>query len=239
MFDIVSFSEKNKFETIFITYEEIIKSPYPVILYTILTKYKEFYSPYLNLSKIDGYDMNNLNRLCIQRNVVNIFEYLARGDFDFEGSLMGMEKKFVDLYTNSELLKIGVNLPLIIKQKFTEKVYIYTPEYDPRIHIDIQNSMGSMDKISYVSGTISDVMSNIPAVTSFILNDISYMVKIAATGKLKDSSILLASYGYNYTLDAKGELQFKLDMTEFAKKNSCEFASFIPKDLSIEDFSSL
>jgi hypothetical protein len=231
-------SEKNKTEVIFISYEEVIKSPYPVLLQTVLTKYRDFYSKFLDLGRLDGHDINNLARFCIQRSDVNVFEFLAINDFDFENSLIEFKKKFADLYTRSELLKIGQVLPTVMAQRFTEKIYIYSPEYDPRIHLDLQNSLGSMDKISYVVGkNIGEVVAKIPEkITSFILNDIAHVVRISEIDKLKNTSVLLASYGYNYAINNKGELDYKMDIETLSKVNSFEFGTFVPRDLLMSDF---
>jgi hypothetical protein len=230
--------EKQRTEVIFIPYEEVIKSPYPILLQTVISKYNDFYSKFLDLRRLDGHDLNNLTRFCIQRSDVNIFEYLATADFDFENSLSELKKRFANLYSSSELLKIGQSLPMLMAQRFTEKIYIYSPEYDPRIHLDLQNSLGSMDKISYIVGkNIGEVVGKIPErITSFILNDIAQVVRINETGKLKDSTVLLASYGYNYAINEKDELDYKMDVEALAKATPFEFATFIPRELIHADF---
>ena len=225
-------------ETIFMPYEEIVKSPYPLILQTILENYKDFYTPYLRLEEIESYDLRNLARLCIQRTDVNIFEYLAKTDFDFESSLIEYKNKYADIYTRSEILKIGLSFPLLMGQKFTEKVYFYSQAYDPRIHLDLQNTVGSMDKVSYVVGeSMADVVSEIPeTITSFILNDVAQVIELTATGKLKGTNVLLANYGYNYALNPEGELALKIDMETLSKLYEFNYGLFTPKDLSHEDF---
>lgn len=230
-------SEKYKTEVFFVSYEEVIKSPYPVILQTILTKYKDFYSNYLKLDDLVHYNFANLTRFCIQRTDVNLLEYIAKTEFDYEGTLLELKSRFSNLYKISELLKFGQSLPILIAQRFTEKVYIYSPKYDPRIHLDIQTSLGTMDKIAYVAGNLAEAVSNLKhKVTAFVFNDIAQIVEVAPTGKLKNSTVLLASYGYNYTLDSKGDLILKIDIEKMCREYGFEFVQFAPIDFTDEHF---
>jgi|HigsolmetaAR204D_1030405.scaffolds.fasta_scaffold00400_17 hypothetical protein len=230
-------AERYKTETFFMIYEEVIKSPYPILLYTILEKYKDVYSDYLNLEEISDYNFKNLTRLCVQRSEVNVFEYLAKKEFDYEGTLIELKSRIPNLYSASELLKFGQSLPLLISQRFTKKIYIYSPKYDPRIHLDIQTTAGTMEKISYVVGDLAEVVSKVDQpITAFVLNDITQLMKIAPTDKLKNTTVLLASYGYNFKLDENGELSLKIDSKEMAKKYGFDFAQFVPLDLTEEHF---
>lgn len=226
----------HKEEIIFIMYDDVIKSPYPALLNNILNQYHDFYSKFLDLDKLNGYDMNNIIRLCVQRTEFNLFQYLAKTKFNFDKSLKDFSSRFDTLYKDSSLLTIGESLHVVMSQKFTQKVYFFSHEYDPRIHKDIQLTFGENKKITYLAGDMVDAINNTPGINSFILNYYDDIEKICTTNKIKGSNVLLARYGYNFSLNEDGILDFRVDTNRLQKEYGFKFASFIPTQLTNEHF---
>lgn len=226
-------------EIIFISYEEVIKSPYPFIIKQIQEKYKDYYKDYINFDLIDNLDLDNINRLCVQRQEKNILKYLSKKEFDFITALNDIYKKFDDMFIKSDFLSIGKNIHFLLSQKFTQRIYMYTPIYDKRIHLDIQMNFKDMDKIKYVTGDFFEVVKSLDGITSYILNDIMDVSTLLSTNKISYTNILLANYGYNYTLNENGKLILRLNIDEIMKEKIFKFVTFTPIDFSESHFSAL
>lgn len=229
-------------EVFLISYEEVIKSPYPFLLHQIVHRYREVYDDFLHLEIIEKMDMENLARYCIQRTDYNILTGLAKKEFDYDSALRELKKRFFNIYENCELLSIGNSLPMLLSQKFTQKIYLYTEEYDVRIHLDIQNSFHDMERVPYVTGNFADVLDAIPeTITTFILNDVTDIGVIFAKQKEAYTNILVASYGYNYVLDEEsGDLKLRYNVEEHIEENRIfKFATFIPQNLTEKHFTNL
>lgn len=226
-------------EIIFIVYDEVIKSPYPFILNLIKKELRPYYEDYLDLSILDKMDSDNIMRFCIQRHEKNIFRMLAKKEFDYDEALKDIVNKFDDLYINCDLLSIGKSIEFIKYQKFTEKIYIYTPEYDKRIHFDIQSTFQDMNKINYVTGPFYDVISSLDGVTSYILNDILDLSTLLALDKTKYTNILVANYGYNYSLTDDNKLVLRMNPEPLMDKYIFKFGLFLPNSLTENHFSDL
>lgn len=229
---------EGKPEIIFITYDEVIKSPYPFLLNEINTSLQGVYDTFLDLSEVKGRDMGNLLRLCTQRTDRNLFEYLAKREFDYATALKELKDRYFEVYDKSPLLTMGTSLQMLLTQKFTEKVYIYTEEYDIRVHLDIQNTYKDMKRVNYVTGDFGKVLDKLEGITSYILNDLDYIIDILNKDKAEYTNILLASYGYNYVLDEDNDsLDLRIDVEHLIKDRICKFGTFIPAEFTHQDFS--
>jgi len=226
-------------EIIFITYDEVIKSPYPFILKQISTRYKQFYEPYLDLSRIEKMDENNLDRLCVQRTDKNLFRYLSKIPFDFDKSMSDILNKFDDMYFNCPLMKMGTALTFLLSQKFTQKVYIYTEKYDKRVHLDIQTTYRDMDRVNYITGNFDEVICSLNGVTSYILNDINYLVPLIHHKKTEYTNILVGNFGYNYALNDQNQMVLRINIDEWVKEFIFKFATFMPIEFTDEHFTTL
>lgn len=222
-------------EIIFIIYDDVIKSSNQFIIKQILQKYRSHYDNYLDLSKVDKLDDKGLDLFCLKRRDKNIFHSLAKVDFDCNKALHEISQKFDDMYLESELLVIGKTLGMLIPQKFTKKIYIYTKEYDKRIHLDIQMTYKDMDKVNYVTGPLIDVINSIGNITSYILADIMDVTALLATDKIKYTSVLVANMGYNYVM-IDNKLMLRMDLDEFSKEKIFKFATFMSFNVTKDDF---
>lgn len=227
-------------EVVFVTYDEVVKTPYPIILNQILTRYKSQYEEYLNFLEIHDYDLKNLIRFCIQRTKKNVFHQIARKKFDWDTSLKEIKDKFFDIYTQSDLLSVGEGLVFLINQKFTKKVYIYTEEYDVRVHLDIQRTYHDMRMINYITGPFEKTISSLDDVTSYILNDADYIPIIFKNNKANYTEILMANYGYNLAIKSGTDaLVPKIDMESYTKDHIFKFGIFMPLNMDESYFSKL
>jgi hypothetical protein len=226
-------------EIIFITYNEIIKNPYPLILEQIKTKYYDIYKEFLNLDLIKNLDYNNLLTICTKRDKKNIFEYLALKQFDYEKTLSEIYNKFDDLYLKSNLLSIGNSIFYLLHQKFTEKIYIYSEKYDKRIHFDLQFNFKDMKKVNYVTGPYNKVMEKLDGITTYILNDIMYVTPIISTDKCKYTNILIANYGYNYYLNENNNLRLRVNLDDVYMEKCFKYATFLPAKFDKSYFTNL
>lgn len=227
-------------EVIFITYDEIIKSPYPFILDKINTNYKDIYKDFIKTEMFDGLDIKQLLGFCSKRTDKDLFKYLAKMDFDYKGAMDDLKYRYIDMYENSELLKIGESIFMMLTQTFTKKIYIYTEEYDVRVHLDIQKTYDDMNKVNYISGDFSEAIKKVEGVTNYIISDLDYLIDILDAGKADYTTILLASYGYNYIFNEdKGDIELRINPDDFIKDTICKFSTFIPHDYDIEHFRGL
>lgn len=192
-------------EVIFITYDDVIKSSKLYILKTLLNdiEYKKCYKDFINYSKIENKDDQQLNAIISASTKSNILEFLATKEFDYNVTYDDLVSRFDDIYEKSDLLEIGKSIYVLLQQKFTKKIFIYTKDYDKRLHKNITD-LFDMESIVYINGEFEDVINDIfstDTITSYILNDINLLQKLIDMDKVKFTSVLIANYGYNYTLN--------------------------------------
>lgn len=223
-------------EIIFVSYNEIIKNPYPFILSQIVKRYTDFYKDFLDINKFKSLDNDNLLRLVIQRSEKNIFEYLAIKKFDYESSLQDIYNKFDDLFIYSPQLQIADSLTMLLSQKFTKKIYIHSDVYDKRIHLDIQTLFQDMHRVNYVTGDFTKVINKLEGVTTWILDDAYKIIPLVHNKKVEFTNILVANYGYNFALNDDKQLSFRINTEEWEKKYTFKFATFMPIKFSDNHF---
>lgn len=224
----------NRKEVIFIEYIGIIKNPFPFVLKKICEEWKMTLGNYVDLSKIINKDISQLLYLSIKSTEKNVLKYIAKRPFDSDSIFNQVYNKYDNLYAESEMLSIGMSLQILLRQNFIKKVYIYTADYDKRIHLDLADNYPK-DKISYITGedklrVIKEIKDEI---TSYITTDISLVDKLISIDKISYSSVLVASYGYNLRLGKAGSLELKIDDVEDkVNKYTFKLASFVPANLT-------
>lgn len=212
-------------EILLITYEDVIRSKTPFILKELI-KYKNIYKDYIDFSKFENLNDDNLLRFSIQRTKKNILEFLALKEFDYEKQLKDLSNLYFDLYEESNILSMCENINMLLTQRFIDKIYIFTEEYDIRVHIDIEVLFNS-DKVIYVTGNFKDTIKIINGVTNFFINDIDYLLDIMDSGLYEYTNISMASYGYNY-VEVDDKLELRLDALNIIGDSICKFATFMP-----------
>jgi hypothetical protein len=124
-----------------------------------------------------------------------------------------------------------------MNQKFTSKIYIYSEEYDKRIHADIQMNYKDMNKVNYVTGPLHEVIKQIEGVTTYIFADIFDVTTLLAFDKCAYTNVLVANYGYNYYYMEDGKLALRMNLEEVSKEKIFKFATFMPADFTNSHFS--
>jgi hypothetical protein len=145
--------------------------------------------------------------------------------------------RFPDMYSKSEKLVMGDSLHMILSQGFTEKVYVYTPEYDERVHVDLNDTYRNPDKLKYITGDFANIIEDFDDITTFIFNDIIDISTLIAFNKTKYTNILVANYGYNFTIDDNGNLTLRIDAESMMEEYVFKFSTFTPAKLGSEHFS--
>ena len=223
-------------EIIFICYDEIIKNPYPFLLNQIRTKYKSVYKDFINMSLFENYDDMNLMRLVVQRTRKNILDYLSIIKFDYNGALDDLKDKFDDMYSQSPLLKMGESVNMMMTQKFTKQIYVYTEKYDPRVHLDLQMMYKNMSLVSYVTGDFKNVINTLEGVTTWILDDIFKVSQLVCFKKVEYTNILVANYGYNFSINKDKQTVLNVNVDDWSKEHIFKFGTFMPIQFTKDHF---
>lgn len=236
-------------DTVFITFDDVIKTPYLKIL-KFIKKGEEIFKEFLYVDAIPENDGKIMTWLLV-RGDVNPISYLALEPDEIDNdSLLDALKTEIgkQLYTEDDYLKIGLSLPVMLTQKGIEKVVIYTPEYDSRVEKEISGlcTPTTKNKVVYEYGEFTEVIQR-HTFTSFILNDIWLLNIMYAEckEKLYETAILLTNHAYNFTIveEAKDENDISVEKLAFDGfteedliKLKVNLGVFCPYVLSMEDF---
>lgn len=223
-------------EVLFITYEDVIRSvKYGILKYISQEDIKKNYEKYLDYSIFDRFTNEQLLAWLSAIPEKNIFKLLATEEFDYDSSYMDTIAEAEHVFLNSFLLDIGKSLNILLSQKFIDTVYIYYPINDNRVIEDLHTTyVLNCGKIKFVYGDIREAITNIKErITAYFINDIDIIFDLVDIGKIENSQILLADYGYNYVLDevdGGGELPvLKIkDVDKFNEEHKCYIKAFSP-----------
>jgi hypothetical protein len=201
----------NREETFFISYEDVIKSSAIKVLESILLKYSDTYKEFIDhtllINHAESYDA--FVDFFIIREHSNIFDCLKKFDFDTLQAWKDIHKRNENLYKESMELPFANSLYVMPKQKFTKMIYLWTEEYDERIHRDISESYGFI-KINYVVGPFEEAIMKVPDITCYVLNDINLIYPILLRDKIKFTNIMLANYRYNMVMNEDKGFELKI-----------------------------
>lgn len=225
-------------EIILVEYEEIIRSPYPLLLTAIQDQYNEIYKSYLWTEMFEEMNIPNLERLCIQRSDIDLFKFLAKTEFDTKSALKDLKDKFFTIYEDAPLLPMGDSLIRLMLQKYARKIYIYSEIYDVRIHKDIQTTFQDMQRVPYVTGDFREVIEAIPDISCYILRDIDNVKAVLDTGRTDFTEIMLGKFGFNYK-ETDTDVELKIDMKPYHDKHTFKFGVFMPQELTEDHFTHL
>lgn len=204
-------------EYVFIQYHDIIKSYKPYLLKKLLytPEYREGYDGVLNFKLFEDYSDNQLLGLSMRSLNKNILEYLAIDQFDYDASLAGLyedTEDFPDMFSESNLLKIGQAVFSLLKQDYVQKIYVHSNIYDDRIHKDLIDTYGDMKKITYVNGDFIDAVKSIPEkITTYIINDVRCIDLLIDNSLISYSNVLIADAGWNYKQNEDNKIVLKCD----------------------------
>lgn len=219
--------DRNYFATrdqvLFITYEDMIKMNYAILLQTVVKDYQDDLGEILKIDELVDYDIDNLNRLCVERSNRNPLTYLAKDESysDLcEELLDTFEKEFTDMYAKADFTDFGAKLYNILMQSFVKKVYIHTDKKIYQIPYDCRIQFKDFDdKIEYVYGDMVGLIKSMTdKPTTYIVNDIE-KVKMLYDEKLLDyTEVLLGELGYNFKINEnKDDIVLKHDLDSPSK----------------------
>lgn len=226
----------NQDEVFFISYDEIIRSPYPFILHKLnTTSLGASLSDYLDLDKIKPFNFNNLLAYTFQREHVNVLEDFKKTEFDVNTTLAQLKERYVELYQQSPLLSIGKSMFMFLKEEFIKKIYIYSETYDERIAYDIFRTYGASDKLQYAYGPLEEVIPQLAErPTSYFFSNIDDLFTFADKPEWYEyCQFFMADYRFNYVdTEDSVDLDLRFDLGElFGESPICKFAAFMPVHL--------
>lgn len=219
-------------EVLFIMYDDIIKTTKFLILKKLMEEpYKSCYKDYIDFNKIENLSDEKLMKLIFSATDKNILKALSINKFDFDNTYIDLYLNYPDIIKMSEPLAFADSIDILLKQKFVEKVYIYTPYYDKNIYDDIYDTYGD-SRIIYVYGELNDVLDKLlksTRITSYILNDVDIVNLLIKKGIIPYTNILIVDTGWQYTINEKGIPVLKLkDSDKISKDFIFKLAMFSP-----------
>ena len=197
------------------------------ILNLIKKDYMDELKDLINVSKLKLMDFNNIQRYSIERPTRNILDYIKVNQFNTETIYNALYNAYDTIYMDLPLMSIGDSVYFISKQKFTEKIYIFSEKYDKKIEFDIKENYCELDNVFYVAGDFKSIINNIEKPTSYILSDIDKVQTIIDENMIEFVEIMVAQYGYNYCID-DSILKIRGEYDKMMYDKNFKIASFTP-----------
>ena len=198
----------------FITYKDMIKLTYPVMLHEIIKDYYEDLKDYLELDKLKEFDIYNLERICVERLDINPLKYIKKPNCSDETCdllLQSFNEEMIDVYTKSRFSDFGAKLYTIFPQDRIKEIYIYVEEPAQQVIIDCDLHFAEYkSKIKYLTGDFIKAVQCVPyRPTCYVLNDINYVHKLIEHHCIDYTEIILGELGCNYELDENYGMKLK------------------------------
>lgn len=216
-------------EVILISYEDMLKCPSFFVLKTIRDELIEAYEPFIHVDIIKNMTDDELIYMCRYRSEKNPLKYLAKRVFNYEQAFKDIMDKYPNSYKDSYKLRLCEYVDYLAMQKFTDKILIYTRDFDEKVLVDVSDMFSYNEKIELVCGDIEDVINDFN-ITGFFINDHNYIDIIKKYDKLQYSEILVPAYGYNMHLNENNIPVIRTDITEYSKHNDFKIGLFNPFD---------
>lgn len=221
-------------EIFFVTYRDVIRSPYPIIMQRIQQSktLQKALDAVVHLPFLDYTNPASLETFAFQRQQFLLFDYLKKDeDLDVRRLEDELLFRYTDIYEKSNLLAIGESLKMALTEDFVKQIYIYSETYDPRIHADIQVTYEDMSRVSYVTGEdLGAVLDALPVKpTAFFINDIDYIIDLTKKPETLDyTHLFLADYRYNLVRSDDGLVDYRFELTDYLEDRIVRFSIFKP-----------
>lgn len=206
---------------LFIEYHDVIRSPYFTFL-TLINKNRDIFKNFLDLSQIEGLNDNSLIEWYYARENQNILlellnkELYDQIDFKELDSLINNQLLESDKFiTGSPLLSFGHVLQNMLSDgtKLVDHIYIYNKYPNKYIEEDVNETF--QEKVSFVTGELKDILSNVDKDATYVFSDMSNIEILESMDRINFSSILIPyEYNYNKTQDD----DYILDLEYYHKK---------------------
>lgn len=210
-------------DSIFIEYNDVIKSPF--LLYLFLIREDEQMKTIFDLNEIESLSLEELYEWYITRPYQNILKCLklqpgiyeqcfANTDINFDSFCDDI--LYNSLNNNKEIINKSVELNFsdalkkLMSGTYVNKFYIYTPIKSESIEEDLIETFGN--KITYVYGNLENVLkeNNISNNSTFVFSDISKILALNNVGLLNLASVVIADR-YFYNFNDKNEINIDLE----------------------------
>lgn len=208
---------------LFIEYNDIIKSPWFMLLLT-MSRIPSQFSKYFNVDRLMGLDSTGLSEWYIHRKNQNPLSDLVKPEFRNKITINYLDDMVnpiitenPDLIKLSPILNVGKTLQALPygKDSIIKKVVVWSQYDNEEIKKDLYDTFGQ--DINYATGNIETVLKTIPDDSTYIFSDITNISILYDINKLKYSSVIVPEeYWYNSVDDT---LKINLD----AYKDACDF----------------
>lgn len=228
-------------EVIFIEYDRVIKSSDQFLLHKIGGELSHVYDQFLDLTDIRGKDMDNCMTITQMTKKINIFEALAKiqlpdGWFD---DYLRLYNIYDEMFKEANILDIGQSLHLLNNQRFTKKIYFWTPRKDDRVVGDIVERYSDRSKMEYVYGDLKEILNSIDEkITMFIIADLSLLEFITDYKNLDYTELMYARYRFNQYKDSEGTYKPIIN-PEIFNDRVVKVSDFNPYRLSAKNFTQI
>ena len=224
-------------EVLFVMYDDIIKTSKFLILKQLLTpEYRQNYQYSIDYSKIDNLTDNELMGVIFSSTEQNILKYLAIEEFEYDLTYMDLYLNYKDIITKSIPLSFSNSIHILLRQKFLDKIYIYTRYYDENIANDIYSTFGTKN-IIYVYGELNEVLDNLITkvrFTSFVLNDVLIINTLIEKGIVPYTNILVTNTAWQYKINKDNIPILKIDdIDKLSQELVFKLAMFDPYSPSV------
>ena len=199
-------------DCMFIEYDDVIKSPYFMILVYFADVHMTYPDEIFDLTEIKGLSMDALyewytnrehqfilDNFKIREDKVEFKEddpdgYKWKRDFVYS-----LYENIEDIVFRDTSLNFVTTMVNIMKHNLLiKKFFVYTERYSKNIEIEL---LEAFPNINYVHGDLVEVLKrkDITNNSTFVLSDVKKIAAIAQAGKLNFSSVVIADrYEYNY-----------------------------------------
>lgn len=236
----------------FIEYDDVIKSPFLMMLYQM--RHDVNFNKMFNLDKIKLMTLEELGFWYNNRKNKNVFKcFKLRDDaFDtiFKGSISLFEEfidelpenelkafpEFVDYPTYLNFHNILLN---VIESKVANKIYIYNEFYNEAIEKDLKSLYGN--SVKFIYGDLGEILNSkdLPNELTYVFSDLNKIDYLHRTKRLDGSCILLADvFGYNYkdTDNHDGKREYIINVDEVYPDEIYRLSSFNNTDVLIDEY---
>lgn len=213
---------------LFVTYHGIIKDYRPQLLYNILQYYQYDFKDHIDLAALDAMTPEQINETCALSSYRNILQTLALDEYDWDAALNSIYSDDKNLFEYSDVLAFGSVIKMLLEQKMLKKLFIWAPNYDPRVEEDVRKLYGDNENTVLLMGNFSDCLKDLEDNPSlFVLNDIELLDDIQIMELLSGTGVLVAEYLYNF-IHPDGSFSPKTELVKKEKEIGFTLSYFQP-----------
>lgn len=214
---------------IFVNFKEVIKTADIAILEALKDeRLKKQFQDIIDYTKFEYMDRDNLLRLSIQKSDKNILKYLGLKDnYNYDKLYKLLYDTIESKYIQYPPLAMVETLASILSSPAISYVYVYSEDYEDEIQTELGLLFNAnVNKLRYIYGDLKTCLRG-KDISLFIINDVDMIFKLSGIDELKYREVLLATYGYNYTLSDE-DLVIKHDLTDIFIKSAFKLKMFEP-----------